>query len=52
MIFHPMENDMNENMKNMKTLILERFSNDVEQFYSWSHKHYEEVNVICELKVN
>ena len=43
MIFYPMENDINDNMKNIKSLILDRFSNDVEQFHSWSRKNYEEV---------
>jgi len=43
MILYPMESQMNENMKHMKTLILDNFSNDVDKFNAWSRKNYLEV---------
>ena len=43
MIIFPMESEMNENMKQLKTLILDHFSNDVDKFNTWSRKNYDEV---------
>ena len=43
MILYSMESNVNENMKNLKALILDRFSNDVEKFNTWSRSKYQEV---------
>ena len=46
MISLPMELEMNENMKQLKILILDHFSNDVDKFNNWSRSNYEEVKSI------
>ena len=38
MISYPMESQMNDDMKHVKTLVLDRFSNDIDKFNSWSNK--------------
>ena len=43
MILYSMESEMNVNMKFLKLLILDRFSNDVEKFNTWSREQYQEV---------
>ena len=41
-----MESQMKENMKELKTLILDQFSSDVEKFNKWSRSNYEEVKFL------
>ena len=43
MILYPMESQMKENMKQLKTLILDQFSSDTDKFNSWSRTIYKEV---------
>ena len=43
MMLYPLESKMKENMKQLKTLILDQFSNDVDKFNTWSRSNYEEV---------
>ena len=45
MILYPMEPEMNENMKQLKTLILDQFSDDLDKFNNWSRTNYEEVHL-------
>ena len=46
MILYPMESQMKENMKQLKTLILDQFSSDVDKFNTWSRTNYEEVKFL------